>query len=551
MQTILDFSKKNSIYLLCGIFIFSLILRFYHFDETIPVTMDALQTFHYAADISTIGRLPENYDIAKPSWSIFLGGIFSLFDFENTLSYMQLQKISAIIISSLSVFPLYLLIRKFSQRKYSLLGVLLFGCEPRLIENSIVGGPESIFIICIITTMLFFLSSNKKLVYISFITAGIATCFRPEGLPLFFGITIMFFVKFRKDRLVFPKYLIAITLFILVMIPISIHQEEIGMHDSFVLKPYTIINSYFELENNTTEKVEVQEISGINPVFVSIENFIKYFGWVLIPMFILLVPPGFIIFLKNIDMKKITVIIVGICLSIPAFYAYSFPLLETKYLYFLFPVFCIFSTFSIKYFVENFSLKKITFPICIILIVITSIAFIDLQFEFKDNKESAIIAQFVVENTSAINNYYPESQYVWGYDVPKKWEEYKIFYENMNRVRIDIQAELRGLDEIGGGELVNTRMVWIQEASSFSSLESFLQNPTKEKMSHLVVDDKNNRPEFLKDIFYNEEKYMFLKKIYDSKNDNFQNHVKIFEINYQTIEDQKNSSDNTYTNLQD
>ena len=81
MQTILDFSKKNSIYLLCGIFIFALIIRIYHFDEIIPVTMDALQTFHYAADISTIGRLPENYDIAKPGWSIFLGGVFSLFNF--------------------------------------------------------------------------------------------------------------------------------------------------------------------------------------------------------------------------------------------------------------------------------------------------------------------------------------------------------------------------------------------------------------------------------------------------------------------------------------
>ena len=76
MQTILDFSKKNSIYLLCGIFIFALIIRIYHFDEIIPVTMDALDSFSYASDISTIGRLPENYHISKPARTIILGGVF-------------------------------------------------------------------------------------------------------------------------------------------------------------------------------------------------------------------------------------------------------------------------------------------------------------------------------------------------------------------------------------------------------------------------------------------------------------------------------------------
>ena len=81
MLKTLDFSRKNSIYLLCGIFIFSIIIRIYYFDETIPVTMDALHTFYYASDVAIIGKVPENYDIAKPGWSIFLGGIFSFFDF--------------------------------------------------------------------------------------------------------------------------------------------------------------------------------------------------------------------------------------------------------------------------------------------------------------------------------------------------------------------------------------------------------------------------------------------------------------------------------------
>jgi len=549
MQTNLDFSKNKSIYFICGIFIFALIIRFYYFDEIIPVTMDALDSFHYAADISTIGRIPENYDMAKPGWSIFLGGIFSFFDFDNTLSYMQLQKIVSILISSLSVFPLYLLIRKFSERKYSLLGVLLFAVEPRLIQNSLLGNAEAIFIICIITTILFFLSTNKKIIYLSFVIAGLGTVFRPEGLFLFLSITIVFFIKFRKDRLVFPKYLIGLILFILVITPIGLHQAEVGMYDPIILKPYTIVNSLFESNQNVGENIKTQEVLENNSIGIGIETFSKYLVWVLIPMFIILTPPGFIIFLKNMKIEKISIMVIGICLSIPAFYVYSFPILETKYLYFLIPIFCIFSTISIKYFIEKISFRKIVFPICIMLIVLTSVMFIETQFDFKHNKESAMIAQFVVENTSAINNYYPESQYVWGHDVPKKWDEYKIFYENMSRVRVDIQAELRGLEEISGHELRNPRIVWVQEASSFSSLESFLQNHTKEKMSHLVIDDKNDRPEFLNEIFYDEKKYTFLKKIYDSSDDGLEYHVKIFEINYDDFEVGKNSSHDKYTNL--
>ncbi len=549
MQLQADFSKKNSIYFLSGIFIFALVIRLYHFDEVIPVTMDALDSFSYAADISIIGKLPENYDIAKPGWSIFLGGIFSLFNFENTLSFMQLQKISAILISSLSVFPLYFLIRKFSKVKYSLFGVLLFALEPRLIENSIPGNVEPIFIICIITTVLFFLNLDKKIIYLSFIMAGLAACFRPEGLFLFFGITVMFFVKFRKDRLVFPKYLIGLILFAIIITPISFHQMEIGMYEPGTVKLYTTINSLFESNESIGENIETQEVLTNNSIVTGIEIFSKYFIWVLIPMFIILLPPGFILFLKNLNMEKITIIVVGIFLAIPAFYSYSFPLLETKYLYFLIPIFCILSTISLEYFFKKSSEKKIVFPIFFIVIVFVSFVFIESQNDFKHNKEASLIAQFIVINTNAVNDYYPESTYIWGYDVPEKWNEYKKFYEKMDRTKLDIQAERRQLEDIPKVELHNPRKVWVQDPNIFSSLDSFLENPTKEKISHLVLDGKSDRPKFLNHIFYNEEKYVFLEKIYDSKDDDFNYHVKIYEIDYEKFDEEKNSPDNTYTKL--
>ena len=201
MKQSIQFSKYNLFYLICGIWLIGLIFRLFYYDETIPLNMDALFYFMYSVDITSIGKLPENYDIAKPGWSYLLGVVFSIFNFEYTMQYMQLQKLLSISISSLTVFPLFFLIKKFSQSKYALLGVLIFAVEPRIIQNSLSGNAESIFIFFIVTTILLFLNKNNKIIYLSFLFAGIATIIRPEGLFLFIGISIPISLDLEKHNL--------------------------------------------------------------------------------------------------------------------------------------------------------------------------------------------------------------------------------------------------------------------------------------------------------------------------------------------------------------
>ena len=55
-------------------------------------------------------------------------------------------------------------------------------------------------------------------------------------------------------------------------------------------------------------------------------------------------------------------------------------------------------------------------------------------------------------------------------------------------------------------------------------------------LTHILIDDNQKRPEFLKEIFFEEEKYTYLKKIYDSKNHGFNYQLKVFEINYELFE---------------
>ena len=50
-----------------------------------------------------------------------------------------------------------------------------------------------------------------------------------------------------------------------------------------------------------------------------------------------------------------------------------------------------------------------------------------------------------------------------------------------------------------------------------------------------MIDSNENRAEFLRDVFQNEEKYKYLNKIYDSAEYEFSYHVKVFEINYDII----------------
>ena len=42
-----------------------------------------------------------------------------------------------------------------------------------------------------------------------------------------------------------------------------------------------------------------------------------------------------------------------------------------------------------------------------------------------------------------------------------------------------------------------------------------------------------NRPDFLKNIFYDKEKYTFLELEFDSNQNNFNYHVKVFKIDFE------------------
>src|SRR3989338_11512740 len=95
----LTFFENHIVFSLSVIGLLGLSLRLCLFDFDIPVNNDALGFFFYAADTSFLGHLPSNYSPANNGWPAFLSILFSLFKFEDTLSYMNLQRLTSIIIS--------------------------------------------------------------------------------------------------------------------------------------------------------------------------------------------------------------------------------------------------------------------------------------------------------------------------------------------------------------------------------------------------------------------------------------------------------------------
>ncbi|RZD40694.1 MAG: hypothetical protein CXT78_12440 [Thaumarchaeota archaeon] len=507
--------------------VISISLKLYYVNFEIPFALDSLIYFIYAFDSSILGHLPESYSPANNGWPGFVSIFFSMFEFDNPISYMQLQKSISIIISTLTIIPVFLLCKKFFNRNLSLVGASIFAFEPRIIQNSIEGITEPLFIFLIAITLVMFLSENKKIIYGSFGIISLGTMVRGEGIMLFFVISIMFFIKYRQSWSTIPKYIPAALIFILILLPMSTYRNEVHDDDRVfgriidvinvhILTPAENDNNWNDLSETEQQRIKDGSYDGSTLIAVGIENYFKFFIWILIPIFILAVPIGIILIFKNLNYKKLTIIFSIIGLSIPIFYAYSLSILDTRYLYVLYPMLAVISIFAVERFLQKNNYKNIILIILVSGILITSISFLEYKkIDAEHEKEAFEIAKYVVAHTTAVNFYSPESQYIKVAEVFRDWPSIPIHTSD------------------GHFDIKMPRV----NANEYDNLNEFISNSENIVLSHLVIDIDSNMPNFLIDVFENEKKYPYLIKEYDSKEDsNLNYHVKIFKINYENFE---------------
>ena len=496
----LDYIAKRTILYLIIISSVSLLIRLFYFPFDIPLTHDAVGYFWYAIDTKVLEHLATDYGFPNTGWPMLLSLFFGIMDSNNFIDYMTIQRLVTIVISVLTIIPVYFLCKKFFNNSLSLLGALLFAFEPNMIQNSILGLTDILYIFLITTSFLLVQSSNKKLVYFAFAIASLSAIVRYEGLVFLAVLTIIFFIKFRKEKQVVLKYIFAIGIFILILLPVMYLRIADNGEDGLISHILAGVQVTSDISSNQSE------ISPNLATFLSngFQSLLKYTGWVMIPYFVIFVPVGIILGIKTKKPELFYIILSIMILSIPAFYAYSREIQETRYLLVLMPFFSVLSLFMIDYIGNKTNRRKLFFILLIIVIFTSSCVYIELRkVDLEHEREAFEISQHVAEFTEVTNKYEPESKY-------------------LKVASIGNNFPITKNDSIPQTITLHT---------NYFSMIDFIKSNKENNITHIVTDD-HNESKILKKLFLNDEKYPYLVKVYDSIEHGYKYHVKIYKINY-------------------
>ena len=275
-----------------------------------------------------------------------------------------------------------------------------------------------------------------------------------------------------------------------------------------------------------TEGMERTQTGVTQGILTGLENYFKFLGWDLIPLFIFFVPIGFFIIFRNLNYQKLTIIISTVLMSLPAVYAYSVPALDTRFLFVLYPMFSIFSALTIKKFVQRFSNKNLILISILGVLFLSSALFLEYKvFDIEHEREAFFVAKYLVESPNVINNYYPESRYLESAEIFENWDKVKPYFFVEREKGISVRSRI-------------PHKFTAIPTEGFDNIEDFIQKNKEKGLTVLVTDNQKNRPEFILEVFNNEEKFPYLIKELDTSNSGYSYHVKIFRIDYEKFLEQ-------------
>jgi len=507
---------KNSFVCLVIIAIIGLVMRLSYFPQDIPLALDSLTYFWYSIDLSVTGEFPTIskdiptggiYRMPNNGWPVFLSVFMTIFDSENYLDYMNLQRAVSISISIITIVPLYFLCKRFFNKLLAIIGTAIFVFHPLIIENSIYGITEPLFILLGTITIWLFLSKDYKVIIISFIVAGLFTLVRYEGLIIFFPLSIMFIIRYRKTRKVFFRYSILCLVFVLVLLPMAyIRTETIG-HDGIISNVLGASN-YYVKSVTVTDNSEV-DAKGTNFIGLGLFNLVKFAGIFSLPYLIFFIPFGLIKIIKDRNVENYTLLTVGITMILVGLYAYSRDIQDTRYLLILTPIVSVISLFTIeKIFLRIKKQKMMTIVICIIFVA-SSWCYLEFKETDLDYEQDAFeVAKVVYEKTEIINGYHPEDKYLR-----------------------PVIAEFS--DEFPKEKSLLPKPIKLINIEEIPSVTKLIDQYRDEGLEYIITDNKESRPQFIKEIFVGENEFPYLIKVFDSNEHEYNYDVKLFFIDYE------------------
>tara|TARA_B100000029_G_scaffold476258_1_gene520256 strand:+ start:3744 stop:5297 length:1554 start_codon:yes stop_codon:yes gene_type:complete len=503
--------KYEIIVILSIIISISLFTRLNYLPLEIPFKTDAITYFSFAFEVSKNQQFPEGILKTNDGWPLFLSPLFSLIGHYDMMTLINAQRITSIIISSITVIPIYFLCKKIVSSRYALVGAGLFGLNHKLMENSILGLTESLSILLITLMLLFSFSKTPKFYTLSFVFLSLASIVRYESLLFLIPLSIIFFLKFHNNKKSYLKFSLFILIFILILSPIAALRLESNGMDGLTSHAFGGISNPAKYASVSINNADESNFEKNNFIQNAVVNTLKFLGLVSIPLFIFFLIPGIYNFIKTRNQNIIYLLIFSAIMILPAMYAYGREIQDTRFLLVLFPIFCCISVYGLDL---TKKLEKFRYTVLILFIIIgISILFFDYdQPNHIYNNEIYLVSQNLIKTADGVNDY-PGNSYIKIATLEKYWP---------NSLPLNDDKKI--------SFFINKI-----PSKNYSTLEEYILDSKDSGLSHIVLMEKN-RSAFLNELFFNYEKYPYLEKTFDSKNLNFENHILILKINYSDFE---------------
>ena len=391
------------------------------------------------------------------------------------------------------------------------------------------------------------MNKNSKFIIPALILAGCTWWIRFNGITVFIIISIIYFVTLRGSPKIWRHFGIAAVLFLIVIAPMLYERNEQFGNPLYFSYSKTIFAESWDksisIEAKNAEFTAEEYIEKHGPgvffndfILKGFANIITTLAKISFPYLFILIPFGVLFSFRAFDQNKrfIQANWLFILLSIGSM-VITFSLIPDKrYIYFILPFLMIFATIPIQRVVEyglsTFSFtdfQKNIFLIIVIIIVIILSSIFTLRYELPDEQLESEKIEF---SKYAIKNLKGNIQRDYGHSLDylhlQLIDNPKGNFKNCN---VEYNKEFCG---ISLKNLPKTITV------SGNTMEELITNGEKYNLKFIISNENSEGfQKFIDDVYFNEEKYPYLIKIFDSKENGYERlSFKVFKIDYEKFQ---------------
>ena len=535
-------NKKQILISLVIISLISLGFKLYTFDPSVTPSED---TYGYV--LRAIAH--NNGDFSEHprktlGWSLVISPFLNLVESDDFLDYINIARYLSIGISIITIFPMYLLGRRFFDQKFALCAAGFFAFIPQLNFHASSGYTEPLFILILILSVYFILKKDSSLSYLSFASLATLWYIHWSGIVFFIALSLILFLNNKKSKKLFFKYLLCVGIFILISSPMLMQRYEQYDNPFFFSQSSTVFtgNPAAILADNTKNlNYSYQDYISDNGiaefifkfVLLGISNILGAIFLNSLPFLIVFLPFGILFSFRAFDQDTNFIRSNWIMILIPIismiYYFGVWP--EKRLLLQLLPFLIILSVIPLQrviiYGLSTFEFsnnQKNLFLIGVLIIIVLLSFTFTLQYGQPDTgleDEKIKFAEMLVEKFDG--NILDAGYTLEGLHYVKLSD-----HQNISK---DFTVNLDRNSILGTQKLLEVKIY-------AENLDDFMLESEQYDIKYISINKNGIEATtfwypYLLDLYENEEKFPFLNKVFDSSEEKYQSfHVKVFKINF-------------------